>query len=762
MVKQMIMGAGKTTVVAPLLALMLADGDSLVLSVIPKALLEMSRKIFRETFATVMAKRIYTLKFERSTNVNGTLAARLQNAAKNRGIVVATPTSVKSVALVYVETLGLVADCKAGTFRGKPAELELKANELAQVLTLFKKGVMLLDEVDLILHPLKSELNFPCGDKFDLDVSEQGERWSLPMHLCDAIFFAMTKRVTTFEGRGAALGILTRLSEAIETGYQKKALQRLPHITMLNHDYYDEEVKPIMAEWAYLWLQKMHLHGVDRDDAVRYILEGAAAQSEATTKLDLIEMEAARIRVELGEEAENPGMTDGLERTRSQAERDAEKEKQDELCRVRSTNVKGEQELRQKLEHLVEAARVSSEHRGHLHEVFDIETNFETKLKQSAGSLTRIQTEVSSIEKEIKELETPRDSSLDNSVVVWYSHAFGTSLGAGQEGTGTLEVHGVCNAMEEDGLTVRRVDNLEETIERARHLMLQGQLRAIILGGGERAQMKDDDDDVFGDGAGDDGGTNVQAIDFVTALQQILDEKNPFAAQHGPLPATGLFVFAADTSLTADTRLALWKCKVSVLDDKPQTLANLAKLATAPEEEEEIEEDNHAERIAELQLRLETLEKEKAASQDAEEEERKGLQGGAATAHSALKASIEKRVARLEAAAAPYDAYATPGDKNTPRNAIGPCCGRDAAIAMAWLATQEVPAEGASPELQPKIKRRVAEIYAEISHLKKVELAAKVMALVPSPAHKKLLNLTHDWLRTFLPHCLAKVNRVTI
>ena len=35
------------------------------------------------------------------------------------------------------------------------------------------------------------------------------------------------------------------------------------------------------------------------------------------------------------------------------------------------------------------------------------------------------------------------------------------------------------------------------------------------------------------------------------------------------------------------------------------------------------------------------------------------------------------------------------------------------------------------------------------------------LALVPSPVHKKLLNLTHDWLRTFMPHCLAKVNRVS-
>ena len=49
---------------------------------------------------------------------------------------------------------------------------------------------MLLDEVDLILHPLKSELNFPIGAKFDLDGSERGERWSLPIHLIDAIFYA--------------------------------------------------------------------------------------------------------------------------------------------------------------------------------------------------------------------------------------------------------------------------------------------------------------------------------------------------------------------------------------------------------------------------------------------------------------------------------------------------------------------------------------------------------------------------------------------
>jgi hypothetical protein len=67
---------------------------------------------------------------------------------------------------------------------------------------------MLLDEVDLILHPLKSELNFPIGEKFDLDGAEEGERWGLPIHLMDAIFYTQTSRVSTFEQRGIALGII--------------------------------------------------------------------------------------------------------------------------------------------------------------------------------------------------------------------------------------------------------------------------------------------------------------------------------------------------------------------------------------------------------------------------------------------------------------------------------------------------------------------------------------------------------------------------
>ncbi len=167
-VKQMIMGAGKTSVVAPLLALIVADGSSLVLSVVPKALVEMSRTRMRETFASIMVKRIYTLEFERSTIVTPSLRRGLENAAANRGVVVATPTTLKSVMLSYIEVLQHLKEAHLDGIRSKVEELKVQAEELAKILTLFKKGIMLLDEVDMILHPLKSELNFPIGEKVKL------------------------------------------------------------------------------------------------------------------------------------------------------------------------------------------------------------------------------------------------------------------------------------------------------------------------------------------------------------------------------------------------------------------------------------------------------------------------------------------------------------------------------------------------------------------------------------------------------------------
>lgn len=109
-VKQMIMGQGKTTCVAPLLCLMLGNGERLVCEVVPPALLDFSRSVMRSTFSSIMYKRIYTLTVERATEVDEKLFLKLANAAENSGIVISTPTAVKSLMLKFLELADLAND----------------------------------------------------------------------------------------------------------------------------------------------------------------------------------------------------------------------------------------------------------------------------------------------------------------------------------------------------------------------------------------------------------------------------------------------------------------------------------------------------------------------------------------------------------------------------------------------------------------------------------------------------------------------------
>lgn len=151
--------------------------------------------------------------------------------------------------------------------------------------------------------------------KFDLDGSEEGERWNLPIHILDAIFFTQTGKVSTFEQRGLAVDILKRLSQAVQQGVAARNLQMLPHVTLLNPEFYHESMKPILAEWVYLWLQKQHLHGIDRNEAVRYMLEGAAARSDNTTKVNLIEIALTKLHVNSGDLPPVPMPTLGYQKS---------------------------------------------------------------------------------------------------------------------------------------------------------------------------------------------------------------------------------------------------------------------------------------------------------------------------------------------------------------------------------------------------------------------------------------------------------------
>lgn len=102
----MIMGAGKTSVVCPLLVLMLANGESLVTQVVLDSLLFQSRDVMRAVFSRVIQKRCYTLTFDRSYPHNYDslllLLQKLHRARKEKAVVCTTPAAVKSLMLKYV------------------------------------------------------------------------------------------------------------------------------------------------------------------------------------------------------------------------------------------------------------------------------------------------------------------------------------------------------------------------------------------------------------------------------------------------------------------------------------------------------------------------------------------------------------------------------------------------------------------------------------------------------------------------------------
>ncbi|RNF23641.1 uncharacterized protein Tco025E_02741 [Trypanosoma conorhini] len=313
-VQQMIMGQGKTTVVGPLLALILADGAQLVTQVMPTALLEQTRGILRRCFSVVVPKQIYTLQFDRAfedtdTNSIALLQQKLDAAAKTRAILISAPECIKSVFLKAIEQLHLIATTPteeleavhggadervAVQARGllrRTQQRSAMADAITPILQLWQRGVLIMDEVDVLLHPLRSELNFPIGLKHPIDLS--GPRWTLPMHLLDAVFFYHRGRTSSAaltdaahfdvalacdagrrpaeehlaeeggapeERQSLQRTLLSGIRDAIGKGYEMQALQREPHLVLLDHAYYQRLLLPALLPWVQLWL----LHEIRR------------------------------------------------------------------------------------------------------------------------------------------------------------------------------------------------------------------------------------------------------------------------------------------------------------------------------------------------------------------------------------------------------------------------------------------------------------------------------------------------------------------
>ncbi|CAJ1380920.1 unnamed protein product [Effrenium voratum] len=278
MCHQMIMGDGKTTVIAPLLALILADGSALVCSCMPAALLEMSRSVLARCFSSPVApKAVITFKFGRTSRADQGLFEKMEAARSSRAVVVADPSSLKSLLLGLLQTLSQLSELGESWWSPLPEqrELETEARVSSRVLHMFHRGVLLLDEVDLLLDPLKSELNWPMGEKraIDLIEPELGAaclRGRLPFHILDAIFAtaarapgenaegsmrAMRKATVPFSDRQEAVRCLSRLAAELAAGHEKRRVRLSPHLVLQSQSFYEVHMLPLLVDWTAFFLE---------------------------------------------------------------------------------------------------------------------------------------------------------------------------------------------------------------------------------------------------------------------------------------------------------------------------------------------------------------------------------------------------------------------------------------------------------------------------------------------------------------------------
>ena len=66
---------------------------------------------------------------------------------------------------------------------------------------------------------------------------------------------------TARDATGKEKAVLQRLKEAISTGLASNLMQRVPHLVLLSDAFYNQTLRPILADWLLLWLRKQARRG---------------------------------------------------------------------------------------------------------------------------------------------------------------------------------------------------------------------------------------------------------------------------------------------------------------------------------------------------------------------------------------------------------------------------------------------------------------------------------------------------------------------
>lgn len=172
---QLNMGKGKTSVILPMVALMLADREMLLRIIVPKPLLPQASQIIRLRLGGLLGRTMYHVPFFRatSTDVTTTHAYRglLQSCLSQGGVLMSLPEHILSFKLSGLERLSAEKIAEA------TAMLEVQ-----QWLSTVSRDV--LDECDEILHP-RQQLIYPSGKQFPIDNSPS--RWKTAQTVLELI-----------------------------------------------------------------------------------------------------------------------------------------------------------------------------------------------------------------------------------------------------------------------------------------------------------------------------------------------------------------------------------------------------------------------------------------------------------------------------------------------------------------------------------------------------------------------------------------------
>ena len=168
-IAQLIMGGGKSKIILPILALLLADGKRCLVITVPKELIETQKEYMNQLTAGLFDQQANTLIFNRKIPFTAErmkiIRATIDRVIAMGEYLIVTPETIQSLTTKYIELHKIVEDGQIPT--GEESAFE----DLAYVLhTLRTKGYNIADEADTTLNP-RRELNYAIGSFENIPLS---------------------------------------------------------------------------------------------------------------------------------------------------------------------------------------------------------------------------------------------------------------------------------------------------------------------------------------------------------------------------------------------------------------------------------------------------------------------------------------------------------------------------------------------------------------------------------------------------------------